>query len=68
MLAETAEGWTREWRQEETATVLLRQMRRKFGQVPDRATEKVKAAELELVEAWCENILFAHSLDDVFAS
>ncbi|MBF0435732.1 MAG: Rpn family recombination-promoting nuclease/putative transposase [Magnetococcales bacterium] len=84
MLAETAERWTKEWlqeglqeglqkglqkgRQEEAATMLLRQMRRKFIQVPDEITEKVKSANLELIELWGDNFVFADSLDDVFAS
>ncbi|MBF0108539.1 MAG: Rpn family recombination-promoting nuclease/putative transposase [Magnetococcales bacterium] len=57
-----------EWRQEEAASMLLKQMRRKFGQTPDWATEKVKAAHLELIETWGENVLFANSVDEVFSS
>ncbi|MEO5370986.1 MAG: Rpn family recombination-promoting nuclease/putative transposase [Magnetococcus sp. DMHC-1] len=70
MLAETAERWTREWLQqgrlEEAATMLLKQMNRKFGSPPDWATKKVTSAELETIEMWGENILFADSLNDVF--
>ncbi|MBF0109861.1 MAG: PD-(D/E)XK nuclease family transposase, partial [Magnetococcales bacterium] len=57
-----------EGRQEEAASMLLKQMRRKFGQTPDWVTEKVKAASLELIETWGESVLFANSVDEVFAS
>ncbi|MBF0296201.1 MAG: hypothetical protein HQL96_13510 [Magnetococcales bacterium] len=53
MLAETAEGWTREWKQEGrhdgNADMLLKLMRRKFGSTPDWVTEKVRSADLELM-------------------
>ncbi|MBF0417657.1 MAG: hypothetical protein HQL86_05340 [Magnetococcales bacterium] len=72
MLAETAEGWTREWkregRKEGEAAMLLKQMRRKFGQTPDWVTEKVMSAEVELIETWSDNFVFANSVDEVFAS
>ena len=50
------------------AAALLKLIRRKFNQVPDEITEKVITAKPELVEIWLENILFANSLEDVFAS
>ncbi|MBF0294991.1 MAG: Rpn family recombination-promoting nuclease/putative transposase [Magnetococcales bacterium] len=57
-----------EGRQEEAASMLLKQMHRKFGQTPDWVTGKVRSAQLELLEVWGENVLFANSVDDVFAS
>ncbi|MEO5333018.1 MAG: DUF4351 domain-containing protein [Magnetococcus sp. YQC-5] len=56
-----------EGRKEEAASMLLKLMRRKFGQTPDWVTEKVNAASLELIETWSDNFVFANSLDDVFA-
>jgi len=53
-------------RKEEAASMLLKLMRRKFGQTPDWVTEKVKAAKLEQVEVWGENVLFANSVDEMF--
>ena len=53
-------------RKEEGASMLLKQMRRKFGQTPDWVTEKIKAAELEQVEVWSDNFVFANSVDEVF--
>ncbi|MBF0627400.1 MAG: Rpn family recombination-promoting nuclease/putative transposase [Magnetococcales bacterium] len=58
----------RRGRQEEAASMLLKQIRRKFGQTPDWVTEKVTTAPLDRIGAWGENILFAHSVDEVFAS
>lgn len=55
-------------RQEEAASMLLKLIRRKFGQTPDWATEKVKTASLELIETWSDNFVFANSVDEVFAS
>ncbi|MBF0191923.1 MAG: Rpn family recombination-promoting nuclease/putative transposase [Magnetococcales bacterium] len=56
-----------EGRQEEAASMLLKQIHRKFSQTPDWVTEKVKTASLERIEVWGENILFAHSIEEVFA-
>ena len=55
-------------RQEEAASMLLKQMRRKFGQTPDWVTEKVNSASLELIETWSDNFVFANSVDEVFAA
>ncbi|MEO5332104.1 MAG: DUF4351 domain-containing protein, partial [Magnetococcus sp. YQC-5] len=54
-------------RKEGEAEMLLKQMRRKFGQTPDWVTEKVKTASLDLLGTWGENVLFANSVDEVFA-
>ncbi|MBF0181823.1 MAG: hypothetical protein HQM03_17540 [Magnetococcales bacterium] len=48
------------------AAMLLKLMRCKFGQTPDWVAEKVQSADLELLGAWGENILFANSVDEVF--
>ncbi|MBF0427833.1 MAG: Rpn family recombination-promoting nuclease/putative transposase [Magnetococcales bacterium] len=60
------EGW-QEGRKDEAAAMLLKQMRRKFGQTSDWATEKVRSANLELIEIWSDNFVFANSVDEVFA-
>ncbi|MBF0311652.1 MAG: Rpn family recombination-promoting nuclease/putative transposase [Magnetococcales bacterium] len=71
MLAESVQEWVKPWmdqgRQEEAASILLKLMRCKFSQTPDWVTEKVMAANLEEIEAWSENVLFANSVDEVFA-
>ncbi|MBF0109958.1 MAG: Rpn family recombination-promoting nuclease/putative transposase [Magnetococcales bacterium] len=58
----------KEGRKEEAAAILLKQIRRKFGHVPDGTTEKIKSAEVEVLEIWSDNFVFATSLDDVFSS
>ncbi|MBF0628247.1 MAG: DUF4351 domain-containing protein [Magnetococcales bacterium] len=55
-------------RQEEAASMLLKQMRRKFGQTPDWVSERVTTANLEQIEGWSDNFVFANSVDEVFAS
>ncbi len=55
-------------RQEEAAAMLTRQLRRKFEKIPDWATVKVNSANLEIIEIWSENFVFAKSLEDVFTS
>ncbi|MBF0438205.1 MAG: Rpn family recombination-promoting nuclease/putative transposase [Magnetococcales bacterium] len=58
----------REGRKEGEAAMLLKQMRRKFGQVPDWVPVKIGAADVELIEIWSDNFVFANSVEDVFAS
>ena len=53
-------------RQEEAASMLLKLMRRKFGQTPDWVTDKLKEASLELIETWSDNFVFANYVDEVF--
>ncbi|MEO5332445.1 MAG: hypothetical protein H7839_10510 [Magnetococcus sp. YQC-5] len=54
-------------RKEGKAEMLLKQIGHTFGQTPDWATEKVNTASQERLNAWSENFVFAHSVDDVFA-
>lgn len=68
MITKGRQEGRQESRQEEAASILLKQMRRKFGQTPDWVNEKVKAANLELIETWSDNFVFANSVDEVFAS
>ncbi|MBF0117102.1 MAG: DUF4351 domain-containing protein [Magnetococcales bacterium] len=50
------------------ADTLLRQLQRRFGQVPEQIIAKVTQADLKRIEAWSDNFVFAQSLDDVFAN
>ncbi|MEO5377931.1 MAG: DUF4351 domain-containing protein [Magnetococcus sp. DMHC-6] len=54
-------------RQEEAATILLKQIRRKFGNLPEWVSTKVGIADVELIETWSDNFVFANSIEDVFA-
>ena len=47
--------------------MLRRQLRRRFGELPAWAEERLGAAPAELLEAWGEAVLEAESLEDIFA-
>ncbi len=47
--------------------MLLRQLRRKFGEVSANAAERVSAAGIDQLDEWGERVLDAESLDEVFA-
>ncbi|MEO5333783.1 MAG: Rpn family recombination-promoting nuclease/putative transposase [Magnetococcus sp. YQC-5] len=70
MLAETAEGWTREWlrqgRQEGEAKILTRQLQRRFGDLPAWVSEKIAKAEPSFLEKWADRVLDTQTLDAVF--
>ncbi|MEO5347862.1 MAG: Rpn family recombination-promoting nuclease/putative transposase [Magnetococcus sp. YQC-9] len=68
IIAKGKPDWLNQGRHDGNADMLLKLMRRKFGQTPDWAVEKVTTAKLEQIETWSENVLFATSVDDVFAS
>ncbi|MEO5369821.1 MAG: Rpn family recombination-promoting nuclease/putative transposase [Magnetococcus sp. DMHC-1] len=83
MLAETAEGWVKEWEQggrekgikegieegikEGGAAILLRILRHHFSNLPVWVEPKVRAANLETLEMWTDRALNSNSLQDVFA-
>ncbi|MBF0602339.1 MAG: DUF4351 domain-containing protein [Nitrospirae bacterium] len=48
------------------AKILMRQLQRRFGIVPDWVREKVAKAELSFLENWSLRIFDAQSLDDIF--
>ncbi|MBF8274473.1 MAG: hypothetical protein HW380_3578 [Magnetococcales bacterium] len=49
------------------AKMLIRMLQRRFGAVPDWASEKVAEAEPSSLEEWSLRIFDAQSLDDVFS-
>ncbi|MBF0416584.1 MAG: DUF4351 domain-containing protein [Magnetococcales bacterium] len=49
------------------AKMLMRQLQRRFGTVPDWASEKIARSEPPSLEEWGLRILDARSLDDVFS-
>ncbi|MBF0185953.1 MAG: DUF4351 domain-containing protein [Magnetococcales bacterium] len=55
-------------KQEGEASVLLRQVQRRFGQVSDDLKAMVISADLSQLEAWTDRILDAKTLDDVFGN
>jgi hypothetical protein len=60
-----AEGWA-EGRGEAAVRILIRQLTRKFGPVPDTVRERINAASIEQLDVWCERVLDAERLDEVF--
>ncbi|HEY9279758.1 MAG TPA: DUF4351 domain-containing protein [Eoetvoesiella sp.] len=56
-----------EGRVEGEASLLQRQLTRKFGPVPEALQQRIQTATLVQLETWSLNILDASSLDEVFA-
>ena len=54
-------------RREGLASLLSTQLACRFGQVPEWAAQKLKAAAPEALERWGRRIFEARSLEDVFA-
>jgi Domain of unknown function (DUF4351) len=48
------------------ARVLVRQLTRKFGAVPGAVRQRINTASLEQLETWCDRVLDAATLDEVF--
>jgi predicted transposase YdaD len=81
MLATKFERWQREWlqeglqkglqegrqegRQEGEAALLLRQLERRFGALPEPVRARVLAADTTVLEEWGLRILDAASLDEI---
>lgn len=47
--------------------LLTKQLGRKFGELPDWAQQRLRAASVADIERWAERVLVAGTLDDVFA-
>jgi hypothetical protein len=70
------QGWLEEGRQEGRqeglqkgeATLLLRQLERRFGPLPDWAPDRLRTADRALLEDWGLRILDAASLEDVLGA
>ncbi|MBF0427378.1 MAG: DUF4351 domain-containing protein [Magnetococcales bacterium] len=69
MLAETVEGWTREWMQQGMQTgkaeTLLKLIQRRFGVIPEGLQVKVASADLKDLEIWLDRIFDADSAQAV---
>ncbi len=57
----------RDSEQKGEAKMLTLQLQRRFGVIPDWASEKIAKADPPSLEAWCLRMLDAQSLDDVFS-
>jgi len=45
--------------------VLMRQMRCKFGDVPDAARRRIESADTETLLEWSERVVTAESIEEV---
>jgi predicted transposase YdaD len=48
------------------ARVLVRLLTRRFGAVPGAVRQRIDTASLEQLEIWCDRVLDATTLDEVF--
>lgn len=65
-MASAAEQLIQEGRAEGRAEIVLRQLARKFGTLPQALVVRVKTAELHELESWADRLLTAESLARVF--
>ena len=56
----------RQGRAEGERAMLERQLRRRFGQLPSEAAERLRRAPEAELETWADNVLDAGTLDEVF--
>jgi len=63
---EASQEGRQEGKQEGEATVLLRQLTRRFGPLGVPVTAQIRQASPAELEQWADNILDARSLDEVF--
>ncbi|WP_353571992.1 DUF4351 domain-containing protein [Candidatus Albibeggiatoa sp. nov. BB20] len=49
-------------------SILLRQLTRRFGTLPELLQERIKQADLEQLELWSDLILTASSLEEIFGN
>jgi hypothetical protein len=49
------------------ALILQRQLARRFGVLPTEILETIAVASTSQIEIWCDRVLDAQSLDEVFA-
>lgn len=55
-------------RQEGEASLLLRQLERKFGRLDPKTRKRVRGADAERLLTWGERVLTAERLEDVFGN
>ena len=70
MLAERVKEWNQEslerGMQKGAGQLLLRQLGKKFGDIPDKFVQQLHRADEEEILQWSDNILSAQTLGDVF--
>ncbi len=58
--------WWKEGRQEGVSTLLLRQLKRRFGVVPGWVEERMRTVDAATLEIWGDRVLTSQTLEDVF--
>ncbi len=53
-------------RQEGASALLMRQLKRRFGSLPEWADERIRTADAATLENWGDRVLTSQSLEDVF--
>lgn len=66
MISEKPGIWAQQWKREGQADLLLRQIERRFGAVPDVVTQRIHDATESELTLWSLNFVDAATLDEVF--
>lgn len=66
MLAENLENLVKKEQQQGENRLLTKQMRMKFGELPEWAKERLDSASPEQLDTWGERILTANTLEELF--
>ena len=54
-------------REEGRIELLMRQVRKRFGEIPPAVEERIRAADRDTLDRWAERILTATTIDELFA-
>ena len=63
-----AQRWRKEGEARGRIATLLRQLQRRFGELPKSKVQRVKAATIAELEIWTDRVLDARTLQAVFAA
>lgn len=55
----------RQGMQQGEARILIRQLQRRFGELPEALRQRIEAADADTLLAWSERVLTARSLEEV---
>ena len=66
MLSEQFDVWEEEFQRDAQARLLTRQLRKRFGELPDSIRARLHTAQTDQLENWGERLLEVSSLNEVF--
>jgi hypothetical protein len=61
-----AQQWEEEGIQQGGATILMRQIRRRFGDIPQTLTQQITKADPETLLLWSDKVFDATNLEEIF--